>query len=171
MLRSVAVGGSLAALTTTAGCAGTTETATPTDTSTRSDATDTTSGATSPPSSETTGPCAGAFDDESTTTPACADTTLEVSVHGRPETPTPTDSTSTPYKFVKDVVVEVALDGDRSRTLRGCIETLCPDAERRPVSVSLPEEATTRTYEFGPFGYHCIGDLAFWVEGCRRDAD
>jgi hypothetical protein len=189
VLESVGQSSSILAVMTVAGCIETgresntthrtsdpeptTQATHATQTKTKSNLTSVTSSQQSTASPEEPAPCASAFNDgptpDDTTTPECDDTDLDVYVYGRPKTPTPTDSTSTPYEFEKVIVVEVELTGEHSRSLKGCIEVDCPNTEYQSVSIPLPESKTTRTYEFGPFGYHCLGRISFWIGGCQQN--
>lgn len=185
VLESVGRGGTISAAVAVAGCieqsSGVdttrgTSAGTPTtesDASQPSDSSQTDSLRKSSTPTDQPTPCAGVFDSgptpDETPTPECVDTDLTVNVYGRPKTPTPTDSTSTPYEFEKVIVVEVELSGEGSRSLEGCIEVDCPTTDFQPVSISLPESKTTQTYEFGPFGYHCLGRISFWIDGCLRN--
>lgn len=100
--------------------------------------------------------------------PECVNVDLDVVVIGRPETPTPTDSTSTPYKFVREIHVTVDLPGADGIQLNVCVESGCDETASVSESIDLPSEETRREYSFGPFGYSCIENADIWVEECRR---
>lgn len=106
---------------------------------------------------------------EDTATPECANVELDIVVGGRAETPTPTDSTSTPYDFVKEIKVTVNLPGEDGISLNVCVKDRCNESRSVSKSINLPSKETEKKYVFGPFGYSCIEDSNIWIGGCRRE--
>lgn len=106
---------------------------------------------------------------EDTATPECANVELDVVVGGRAETPTPTDSTSTPYKFVKEIRITVKLPGEDGISLNVCVNDGCDESRSVSKSISLSSKKMEEKYIFGPFGYFCIEGSNIWIEGCRRE--
>lgn len=183
VLKSIGEAGVLTTGSALAGCTGSGNSKTETD-QTEAPSSATESGATRltqtvPPSepgeSETPTLCSKALEydpipgGEDTATPECTNVELNTVVGGRAETPTPTDSTSTPYKFVKEIKITVKLPGEDGIRLNVCINDGCDESRSVSKSVNLPSEKTEKEYLFGPFGYSCIEESNIWIEGCRRE--
>lgn len=80
-------------------------------------------------------------------------------------TPTPgRDDTPTPVSITEDyVVVTVRNDAGEPRHLAGYV--VSADG-RREFSRTVPAEAGTVEFRFGPFGHHTVQDYEFRFEGC-----